>query len=85
MAGEVACAVDSARPLKSFSLSLEASDNGAILVGNFYNGTAFTTRRAGITAKDLNSDQAQRRIQRAVIKWAKEVFVAPKRAVKAKG
>ena len=70
-------------PLKSLSVTLEASDNGVILVGRFQNGSTVTTRRAGIQAKDLASDQARRRIQRNVIKWTKVLFDAPKRVVKA--
>jgi hypothetical protein len=61
------------------TISVERSDNGAIIVGNFAAGGQVQTRRAGVQSRDLNSDQAKRKVQRTLVKWIKQYFPAPVR------
>lgn len=79
---EVAAPVEAGAGL---SIRVEPSDNGVILVGDFYgrNGTGVSanrTRRAGIATKDVNSDPAKRKIQRTIVRWVRDFFPAPKRS-----
>lgn len=64
----------------AFGVSLDRTENGAVLSCTYRNGGAPTTKRVCVQAKDLASDAARRRIQRSVVRWAREAFPAPKRS-----
>lgn len=61
-------------------VTLERCDNGAILTGVSGSATgAPRVRKVSITAKDLESDAAKRRVQRTIVRWVRDFFPAPAR------
>lgn len=76
-----------ANPGISVSINVEKSDNGVIITGFFETVTtegkfSRSKRIAAVTAKDVTSDQAKRKVQRTLVNWVKAYFPAPPRADK---